>query len=109
MANAKKKFKIKKGDEVVVLTGKDKGTKGEVLKIITETSRVLVQGVNVVTKHKKPSQLSQGGIEKVERSIHISNVALADPKEGKPTRVGYKTLKDGKKVRVAKKSGETVE
>ena len=103
------KFKIKKGDEVVVLTGKDKGSKGEVLKVITDKSRVLVQGVNTVTKHNKPSQFSAGGIEKVERSIHVSNVALADPKTGEATRVGYKTLKTGKKVRVAKKSGETVE
>ena len=103
------KFKIKKGDEVVVLTGKDKGSKGEVLKVITDKSRVLVKGVNTVAKHNKPSQISQGGIEKVERSIHVSNVALADPKTGEATRVGYKTLKDGKKVRVAKKSGETVE
>lgn len=103
------KLKIKKGDQVVVLTGKDKGSKGEVLSVIKSKSRVLVQGVNVVTKHNKPTQVSPGGIEKVERSIHISNVALADPKDGKPTRVGYKTLKDGKKVRVARKSGETVE
>ncbi len=103
------KFKIKKGDEVVVLTGKDKGSKGEVLEVITDKRRVLVKDVNTVTKHNKPSQISAGGIEKVERSIHISNVALADPKDGKATRVGYKTLKTGKKVRVAKKSGETVE
>ncbi|NCT41505.1 MAG: 50S ribosomal protein L24 [Alphaproteobacteria bacterium] len=103
------KFKIKKGDEVIVLTGKDKGSKGEVLQVITDKSRVLVKGVNVVTKHSKATQISAGGIEKVERSIHVSNVALADPKSGKPTRVGYKTLKDGKKVRVALKSGETVE
>ncbi len=109
MAQAKKKFKIKKGDEVVVLTGKDKGSKGEVLKVITESSRVLVKGVNLVTKHNKPTQVSPGGIEKVERSVHVSNVALADPKEGVATRVGYKTLKDGKKIRFAKKSGETVE
>lgn len=102
------KLKIKKGDEVVVLTGKDKGAKGEVLQILRENSRVLVQGVNVVTKNNKPSQLSAGGQQKVERSIHISNVALADPKTGAPTRVGYTTLKDGKKVRVAKKSGETL-
>lgn len=107
MANAK--MKIKKGDQVVILTGKDKGSKGEVLESIPSQSRVIVQGVNVVTKHNKPSQMSAGGIEKVERSIHVSNVALADPKSGEATRVGYKTLKDGKKVRVAKKSGETVE
>jgi len=103
------KLKIKKGDQVIVLTGKDKGAKGEVLKTFPVQARVLVQGVNMVTRHNKPSQISAGGIEKVEKSIHISNVALADPKEGKATRVGYKTLKDGKKVRVAKKSGETVE
>lgn len=103
------KFKVKKGDQVVIISGKDKGSKGEILKVITETSRVLVKGVNVVTKHSKPTQVSPGGVEKVERSIHVSNVALADPKTGKATRVGYKVLKDGKKVRVAKKSGETIE
>lgn len=102
------KFKIKKGDQVVVLTGKSKGTKGEVLKVLTADSRVLVQGVNVVTKHAKPTQMSAGGIQKKELPIHISNVALVDPKTGGATRVGYKTLKDGKKVRVAKKSGETL-
>lgn len=107
------KLKIKKGDQVVVLTGKDKGAKGEVLSVLKNSdqnkARVLVQGVNMATKHNKPTQVSPGGIEKVERSIHISNVALADPKDGAATRVGYKTLKDGKKVRVALKSGETVE
>lgn len=103
------KMKIKKGDKVVVLTGKDKGASGEVLKTIPGESRVVVQGVNMATRHRKPSQISSGGIEKMEKSIHVSNVALADPKNGKATRVGYKTLKDGKKVRVAKKSGETVE
>ncbi|MEM7679456.1 MAG: 50S ribosomal protein L24 [Pseudomonadota bacterium] len=102
-------LKIKKGDEVVVLTGKDKGSKGEVLKVLPKENRVLVQGVNMVTKHNKPTQFSQGGIEKVEKTIHVSNVALADPKSGKPTRVGYTKLKDGKKVRVAKKSGETLD
>ena len=103
------KMKIKKGDQVVVLTGKDKGAKGEVLKAIPAESRVIVQGVNMVTRHNKPTQMSAGGIEKKERSIHVSNVALADPKQGEATRVGYKTLKDGKKMRVAKKSGETIE
>ncbi|MCB1651931.1 MAG: 50S ribosomal protein L24 [Alphaproteobacteria bacterium] len=102
------KLKIKKGDEVIVLTGKDKGAKGEVLKVIPAENRVLVKGVNVVTKHQKPTQFSAGGLQKKELSIHASNVALADPKSGKPTRVGYKTLKDGKKVRVARKSGETI-
>jgi len=103
------KMKIKKGDEVVVLTGRDKGVKGEVLKVLPAESRVLVRGVNMVTKHNKPTQFSAGGIEKVEKSIHVSNVAVADPKGGAATRVGYKVLKDGKKVRVAKKSGETLD
>ncbi|MGQ0526980.1 MAG: 50S ribosomal protein L24 [Alphaproteobacteria bacterium] len=102
------KFKIKKGDQVVVLTGKDKGKKGEVMKVITQTARVLVKGVNMVTKHEKPSQRSPGGIQKKELPIHISNVAMADPKSGKASRVGYKTLKDGKKTRFARQSGETI-
>lgn len=102
------KLKIKKGDQVIVLTGKDKGKKGEVLRVITEDMRVLVAGVNIATKHTKPSQTTPGGIQKTELPLHISNVALADPKSGKPTRVGFKTLKDGKKVRVAKKSGEQI-
>lgn len=108
MSNDKVKMRIKKGDQVIVTTGKDKGVKGEVLKVITDARRVIVQGVNVVKKHRKPSQVSAGGIESIERSIHVSNVALLDPKEDKPTRVGYKMLKDGKKVRVAKRSGETI-
>lgn len=104
------KMKIKKGDQVIVLAGKDKGAKGEVLKAMPKDGRVLVSGVNVVKKHRKPTQENpQGGIDTVERSIHVSNVALLDPKEDKATRVGYKVLKDGKKVRVAKRSGETVE
>jgi large subunit ribosomal protein L24 len=102
-------LKIKKGDNVVVLSGKDKGAKGEVLKVIPHESRVIVQGVNMITKHNKPGQMSQGGIEKKEAAIHVSNIALADPKTGDATRVGYKTLDNGKKVRVALKSGETVE
>lgn len=102
------KMKIKKGDQVIVLTGRDKGTTGEVLKVFPEDSRVIVKGVNTVTKHKKPTQFSAGGIEKMEKSIHVSNVAIADPKTNKPTRIGYKLLKDGKKVRVARKSGETI-
>ncbi len=106
MANLK--FKLKKDDDVVVLTGKDKGKKGKILEVLTAERRVIVEGVNVVTKHQKPSQLSAGGIQKKSLPIHISNVALADPKSGAPTRVGYKILKDGKKVRVAKKSGETL-
>jgi len=100
------KMKIKKGDQVVVITGKDKGKKGEVLRAIPTENRVVVSGVKVVKKHTKPTQFSAGGIEEKELAIHVSNVALVDPKKGSATRVGFKTLKDGKKVRVAKKSGE---
>lgn len=108
MGNAK--MKIKKGDQVVVLTGKNKGSKGEVLHAMPKESRVVVQGVNVVKRHRKPTQQNpQGGIDEIERPIHVSNVAMVDPKDDKPTRVGYKKLKDGKKVRFAKRSGETVE
>jgi len=102
------KMKIKKGDQVIVNTGKDKGKKGEVLKTMPAKSRVIVQGVNVVKKHQKPTQFAAGGIVEKELSIHVSNVALADPKEDKPTRVGYQTLKDGKKVRIAKRSGQEI-
>lgn len=104
----KPKLKVKKGDEVIVIAGKDKGKKGAIVKVFPEDARVVVAGVNVVTKHAKPSRTSAGGIEKKEASIHVSNVALADPKTGKPTRVGFKTLKDGKKTRVAKRSGEVI-
>ena len=103
------KMKIKKGDQVVVTTGASKGVKGEVLRVDTASSRVLVEGVNMRTKHRKPTQQAAGGIEKIATPIHVSNVSLADPKNGEATRVGYKTLKDGKKVRFARKSGETIE
>ncbi|MGB4058125.1 MAG: 50S ribosomal protein L24 [Alphaproteobacteria bacterium] len=106
---SKAKLKIKKGDKVVVITGRDKGQKGEVLQVLREENRVLVQGINMATKHQKPSQTAPGGKTKMETPIHISNVAIADPKGGKATRVGYKFLKDGKKVRFARKSGETIE
>lgn len=102
------KLKIKKGDQVVVIAGKDKGKKGEVTKVIPDDSRVVVSGVNQMTKHVKPTNVSAGGIQKIDAPIHVSNVALADPKTGAATRVGFKTLGDGKKVRVAKKSGETI-
>ncbi len=100
--------KIKKGDTVVILTGKDKGKSGEVLHVSPKESRVVVQGVNLVKRHTRPSALSQGGILTKEAALHLSNVALADPKSGKATRVGFSVAKDGSKVRVAKKSGETV-
>ena len=103
------KLKIKKGDKVVVITGKDKGKTGEVQRVIPAESRVVVAGVNVAKRHLKPSQTNpNGGIENRELPIHISNVALADPKGGKATRIGYKVLKDGTKTRIAKKSGETI-
>lgn len=100
--------KIKKGDKVVIITGKDKGKTGEVLQILVDENRALVQGINLVKRHTKPSAAGQGGIVSKEASIHLSNVALADPKSGKATRVGFKVEKDGKKVRVAKRSGEVV-
>ncbi len=100
--------KIKKGDRVVLITGKDKGKQGEVLKVLPSESRVLVQGINTVKRHTKPSMGNAGGIVTKELSVHVSNVALVDPKDGKPSRVGFKVLADGKKVRVAKRSGEVV-
>jgi len=103
------KFKIKKGDRVVVITGRDKGKTGEVLRVIREESRVLVQGVNIVKRHTKPSAASTGGVVEKEAALHISNVAHVDPKTSKPTRVGYKVLEGGRKVRVARKSGETID
>lgn len=101
------KFKVKKGDTVIVLTGKDKGKTGEIKKVLTDDLKVVVSGVNVQTKHRKPSQTNAGGLEKIEAPIHVSNVALVDPKTKKATRVGYKTVGD-KKVRVARRSGETI-
>lgn len=100
--------KIKKGDKVVVITGKDKGKTGEVTQVLVDASRVVVQGINLVKRHEKPSMRNAGGITTKELSIHVSNVALADPKSGKATRVGF-TVKDGKKVRVAKRSGDVVQ
>jgi len=102
------KFKIRSGDKVIVTTGKDKGKTGTVLKVILQDSRIVVSGVNVVKKHTKPSQKSEGGIISKEMPLHISNVAHLDPKTGKATKVGFKTLKDGEKTRYAKKSGEII-
>ncbi len=103
-----KKFKIKTGDEVIVIAGKDKGMKGRVLKVYRDKDRVLVEHVNMIKKHVKPStENPKGGIEEREAPIHISNVALVDPKTGEPTRVGYE-IRDGKKVRVSKKSKEVI-
>jgi large subunit ribosomal protein L24 len=103
------KLKIRKGDKVVVRTGRDKGKVGEVLRVFPEDNRALVQGVNVVRRHQKQTPGQEGGIVSKEMPIHISNIALRDPKDGKPVRVGYKFLKDGKKVRFARKSGEVID
>jgi len=103
------KFKIKKGDKVVVTTGRDKGKQGEVLRVLRAEARVLVQGVNMIKRHTAPSQVSPGGIVEKEAPLHISNVAHVDPKSNKPTRVGYKIDKDGRKTRIAKRSGESIE
>lgn len=102
------KLKIKKGDQVVVISGASKGVKGEVLKVLPKESRVVVAGANIKTHYNKPSQAGPGSMEKKEAPLHISNVALADPKTGKPTKVGYTVLKDGTKARVARASGETI-
>jgi large subunit ribosomal protein L24 len=104
-----KKFKIRKGDSVIVLTGRDKGKKGEVLRVMPKDSRAIVQGVNVVKRHTRPSQAQPGGIVEKEASIHISNLSLVDPKGGGASRAGYKFLDDGKKVRFAKSSGEVID
>ncbi len=104
-----KKFKVKKGDNVIVITGPDKGKTGEVLRMLKEDDKALVQGINMRVKHKKASQTSPGGIENIEAPIHVSNIALVDPKSEKATRVGYKDLKDGKKVRIARRSGEVID
>ncbi len=101
--------KIKKGDKIVVLSGKDKGRTGTVQTVMPKDGKVVVEGINVAARHRKPSQANpQGGIDRREAPMHIAKVALADPKDGKPTRVRFET-KDGKKVRVAVKSGETID
>lgn len=101
--------KIKKGDKVVVLTGKDKGKTGEVVEVRPTEERAVVRGVNVVRRHQRQTAQSEGGIIAKEAAIHLSNIALADPKDGKATRVGFKILDDGRKVRVAKRSGEVID
>ena len=101
--------KIKKGDRVVVLAGKDKGRQGQVIKVLPKDDRLVVSGINMVKRHTRPSQGDpQGGIKNKEAALHISNVAFIDPKSGEPTRVGFR-IEDGKKVRVAKKSGEVID
>ena len=99
--------KIKKGDKVVVLTGRDKGKTGEVVQVMPKEERALVRGVNLVKRHQRQTANQEGGIISKEAPIHLSNLAYADPKDGKPTRVGFKVLDDGRKVRFAKRSGDT--
>jgi large subunit ribosomal protein L24 len=103
------KFKIKKGDKVVVITGRDKGKSGEVLRVLRDVDRVLVQGVNMIKRHTRPAAGQTGGVVEKEAAIHISSVAHIDPKSSKPTRVGYKVLGDGRKVRFARRSGEVLD
>ena len=105
----KAKYKMKKGDKVIVLTGKDKGKRGEILKMLTTKGKAIVGGVNMVKRHTKPSQASPGGIVEKELPIPLSNLAVEDPKDGKATRVGYKFLADGSKVRIARRSGEMID
>jgi large subunit ribosomal protein L24 len=101
--------KIRKGDKVIVLSGRDKGRTGEVFEVRPAENKALVRGVNMVKRHQKQTQAQEGGIISKEAPIHISSLALEDPKDGKPTRVGYKFLKDGRKVRFARRSGEVID
>jgi large subunit ribosomal protein L24 len=101
--------KIKKGDKVVVMTGRDKGKTGEVRRVIPDDGRAIVAGVNLVRRHTRQTAQTEGGILTKEATIHLSNLAIADPKSGKPTRVGFKILDDGRKVRVAKRSGDLID
>jgi large subunit ribosomal protein L24 len=101
--------KIKKGDTVVVLAGRDKGRSGEVLQVVPKEERALVRGVNMIKRHQRQSMNQEGGIISKEAPIHLSNLGIADPKDGKASRVGFKILDDGRKVRVAKRSGELID
>jgi large subunit ribosomal protein L24 len=101
--------KIRKGDKVVVLTGRDKGRSGEVIEVRPTEGRALVRGINMVKRHQRQTASQEGGIISKEGTIHLSNLAVADPKSGKPTRVGFKVMKDGKRVRVAKLSGVEID
>jgi large subunit ribosomal protein L24 len=106
---AQPKLKIKKGDRVVVIAGRDKGKSGEVLRVIPAENRALVQGINIVRRHQKQTPQQDGGIVAKEAPIHISNIAVEDPSDGSPSRVGFKFTDDGRKVRFAKRSGETID
>lgn len=104
-----RKFKIKKGDRVIVTTGREKGKSGEVLQVLRQEDRVLVQGVNMIKRHQRPSQINPGGIMEKEAPLHISNVALIDPKSDLPTKVGYRMVEGGRKIRFARRSGEPID
>ena len=101
--------KIKKGDKVVVITGRDKGRSGEVVRVMPAEERAIVRGVNMVKRHQRQTMQTEGGIINKEASVHLSNLALTDPKDGKPTRVGFKVLEDGRKVRFSKRSGDLID
>ena len=101
--------KIKKGDKVVVLTGRDKGRSGEVIRIMPKENRAMVRGINIIKRHQRQTQKAQGGIVNKESPVHLSNIAHVDPKSGGATRIGFKVLGDGRKVRFAKKSGEVID
>jgi len=101
--------KIRKGDNVIVLSGRDRGRRGEVIQVMSDEGRALVRGIHMVKRHQRQTATQDGGIISKEASIHLSNLALADPKDGKPTRVGFKFMADGKKVRVAKRSGAEID
>jgi large subunit ribosomal protein L24 len=103
------KLKLKRGDKVVVLAGRDKGKRGEVVKLFPAENRATVQGVNLVRRHQKQTPAQEGGIISKEAPIHLSNLAIEDPKDGEPSRIGYRILDDGRKVRFAKRSGEVID
>ncbi len=103
------KFRLRRGDEVVVRTGRDRGRTGEVIRVDRDHSRVVVRGVNIARRHMRPSPANPGGIVERELPIHVSNVALRDPSDGRPTKVGYRRMEDGRKVRIAKRSGDLLD
>jgi large subunit ribosomal protein L24 len=109
MSNRRKIKRIRKGDNVIVVSGRDKGKSGSVLRVLQADERLLVQGVNMVKRHMRASQTQAGGIVEKEATIHVSNVSLIDPDGGEPTRVGFRILEDGRKVRYAKRSGEVID
>ncbi len=106
---ARNKLRIKKGDEVMITAGRDKGKVGQVIRVLREDLRVVVQGCNIIKRHTRPAAGQPGGIVEKEAAIHVSNVAYVDPKTRKPTRLGFKTIEHGRKVRFAKRSGEIID